>query len=119
MQDASYWHRLVARIALISPFKKVLLALAITATIVEIVLRYGFPRSRAYAAWTAGLEAVGGFWTAVLLSIVYFLTLSFVNMVFRLTGKDPLDRRLGGGVTSWHSHEPNPLGPESAARYQF
>ena len=37
----------------------------------------------------------------------------------RLLGKDPLDRRLKPEPTFWRRHEPNPLGPEAAARHQF
>ena len=34
-------------------------------------------------------------------------------------GHDPLDRRLAPEPTFWRAHEPNPLGPERAARHQF
>ena len=113
------FHHVAARIAAWSPLRKGVLAFALAATLVEIGLRYGAPRSRAYAAWTSGLEAVGSFWTAILLSVVYFVPLSLVNLAFRLGGKDPLDRALQAEPSFWRRHEPNPLGPEGAARYQF
>ena len=37
----------------------------------------------------------------------------------RLFGKDPLDRSLAPEPSFWRAHEPNPLGPERAARHQF
>ncbi len=42
-----------------------------------------------------------------------------VGLVMRLFGHDPLDRRLAPEPSFWRAHEPNPLGPERAARHQF
>jgi hypothetical protein len=102
-----------------SPFKRALFALALTAFLVEIVLRLLAPRSRAYARWTTGMEAVGAFWTGVLLSLVYFVSVAGMSLYSRLAGKDPLDRSLRPEPSYWRAHEPNPLGAESAARHQF
>ena len=86
---------------------------------VELLLRRFAPSSRAYAAWQHFFETIGGVWTAVILSIVYFLSVSLVAAGMRLLGKDPLDRSLRSEATFWRPHEPNPLGPKAAARHQF
>jgi hypothetical protein len=39
--------------------------------------------------------------------------------VSRLFGKDLHDRGLAPEPSFWRAHEPNPLGPERAARHQF
>jgi hypothetical protein len=53
------------------------------------------------------------------LSFVYLLSVGPVGLGMRLFGKDPLDRALTAEPSFWRAHEPNPLGPERAARHQF
>jgi hypothetical protein len=101
------------------PTRLKLLAVAATVVLIELALRHLAPRSRAYARWQALFEGIGSIWTAVLLSLVYLLSVGPVSLAIRLLGKDPLDRALGTDATSWRPHEPNPLGPEAAARHQF
>jgi hypothetical protein len=98
---------------------KVLLAVATTVFVVELALRRFAPRSVAYAKWTALFHAIGAMWTAVILSIVYFVSVAVVSAFMKLSGKDPLDRRLAGEPSFWRAHEANPLGPRAAARHQF
>jgi hypothetical protein len=98
---------------------KVLLAVATTVFVVELALRRFAPRSAVYARWTALFHAVGALWTAVILSVVYFVSVAVVSLFMKLAGKDPLDRRLAGEASFWRAHEPNPLGPRAAARHQF
>jgi hypothetical protein len=98
---------------------KVLLGLATTVMLVELLLRRVARGTRLYAAWTRGLEALGHFWTAIILSLVYFVSVAAVGLGMRLLGKDPLDRRLEREDSYWRRHEPNPLGPQAAARHQF
>ena len=86
---------------------------------VELLFRRFAPQSRAYAAWKHAFESIGAVWTAVLLAIVYFVSVSVVSVAMRLFGKDPLDRSLRAEPTFWRAHEPNPLGPRAAARHQF
>ena len=52
------------------------------------------PRSAAYRKWTAAFVVIGSVWTAIILSIVYFASVSIVGIGMRLLGKDPLDRGL-------------------------
>jgi hypothetical protein len=105
-------------------FRLVFIAIILT----EIVLRVFLPNSRAAKAWTGFFTAVGNskilqflakFWTGVILSLVYFLTLPFVTLAQKLFGKDPLDRGLEKEPSFWRKHAPNPLGPKAAARHQF
>ena len=107
------------KLALLSPHKRAFLLLGCTLVLVEVLMKSLARDSRAYKGWTRGLEAVGDFWTAVLLSLVYFLTVSLVSLGMRLSGKDPLDRGLAAEPSFWRPHEPNPLGPLAAARHQF
>jgi hypothetical protein len=96
-----------------------LVGLATIVVLVELGLRRFAPKSRAYARWTGFFEGLGKVWTAVLLAIVYVFSVGPVGLVMRLFGHDPLDRRLAPEPSFWRAHEPNPLGPERAARHQF
>jgi hypothetical protein len=98
---------------------RVLLALATTVFVIELVLRRVAPRSRFYAGWTKAFQAIGKFWTAIILSVVYFLSVALVSAFMKLRGKDLLDRGLAPEPTFWRPHDPNPLGPRAAARHQF
>lgn len=96
-----------------------MLAFACLVVGIELLFRYLAPKSRAYRAWTHGFEAIGAVWTAVLLALVYFLSVFPISVGMRLVGKDPLDRTLAPEPSFWRPHEPNPLGPKAAARHQF
>ena len=100
-------------------FRAKLLIAASTVVLVELCFRWFAKRSRAYARWTKFFEAIGKVWTAVLLGLIYFLSVSAVSIVMKALGKDPLDRSLQPEASAWRPHEPNPLGPEAAARHQF
>jgi len=101
------------------PLRYKLLALGAALVLVEVGFRRLAPRSRAYAGWTAFFQGLGKVWTAVILAIVYVFSVGPVGLVMRLLGHDPLDRRLAPEPSFWRAHEPNPLGPERAARHQF
>jgi hypothetical protein len=101
------------------PFRYKLLAFAVLVVLVELGFRRFAPRSLAYKRWTRFFEAIGAVWTAVLLGIVYFLTVGPIGIGMRLFGHDPLDRKLSREPSYWRPHEPNPLGLERAARHQF
>jgi hypothetical protein len=95
------------------------LAFATSVVLVELAFRRFAPGSQAYARWTRFFQGVGSVWTAVILSFVYLLSVGPVGLGMRLFGKDPLDRALTAEPSFWRAHEPNPLGPERAARHQF
>ena len=95
------------------------LAFATTVVLIELAFRHLAPKSRAYARWTGFFQGIGVVWTAVILAVVYVVSVGPIGLVMRLAGKDPLDRRLAPEPSFWRAHEPNPLGPEKAARHQF
>jgi hypothetical protein len=92
---------------------------ACTVMLIDLAFRRFAPKSVAFRRWTKGIETVGKFWTMVILSVVYFVSVSFVSIGMKLFGKDPLDRKLGPEPSFWRQHEPSPLGPHAAARHQF
>jgi hypothetical protein len=98
---------------------KIILAVAAVILVAELGLGRLAPRSRAYTLWKAGVERLAAFWTAIILSLVYVLSVGPVSLAMRLARRDLLDRRLTPRASSWHAHEPNPLGPTAAARHQF
>jgi hypothetical protein len=119
MEIASVVGKLAARLAALPPHTKVLLAFATTVFVIELALRRFAPKSAFYRGWTEVFLTIGHFWTAILLGIIYFLTVSVISFFMKLFAPDPLDRGLASEPTFWRSHEPNPLGPEAAARHQF
>jgi hypothetical protein len=101
------------------PLRWKILAFATTVVLIELGFRRLAPRSRAYARWTRFFQGLGTVWTAVILAIVYLFSVGPVGLVMRLARRDLLDRRLHSEPSFWRAHEPNPLGPERAARHQF
>ena len=111
--------RFLLRLAQMSTLKKSVLAFAFTVFLVELAFRRFGRGTKAYVAWTRFFEGIGKVWTGVILSVVYLLSVGPVGLVMRLLGKDPLDRTMAAEPTFWRTHEPNPLGPQAAARHQF
>ena len=111
--------RIGHRLASLPTHTKILLTLATTVMVVELILRRVASESRFYAGWKRTFETIGKFWTAIILSIIYFVSVSMVSLVMKALGKDPLDRQLEGEPSFWRTHEKNPLGPQAASRHQF
>jgi hypothetical protein len=101
------------------PLRFKLLGLAALVVLVELSLRRLAPKSRAYRRWTAFFQGIGAVWTAVLLALVYVLSVGPIGLIMRLIGNDPLDRAMTPEPSFWRAHEPNPLGPRRAAQHQF
>ena len=116
---SDYVTRVASRLAGLPTHTKVLLTLASIVMVVELAFRRFWPKSRAYALWTRFFLAIGKVWTAVLLAIVYFISVSVIAAILRILRQDPLDRALQPEPSFWRRHEPNPLGPQVAARHQF
>ena len=112
MQDPWAW--LLAR-----PFQQKLLLAACVVVLVELLFRRLAPKSAAYAAWTRFFQGIGKVWTAVLLGIIYFLSVSLVSVFLKLRGNDPLDRTLAAEPSFWRDHDPGPLEPRVAVRHLF
>jgi hypothetical protein len=110
---------LVAKIAGMPLRGKIVLTLYVLVLTVETVCRRYAPTSRFYRGWKSTFEAIGAVWTAVLLSVVYVVSVGLISLGNRLLGKDPLDRAIKSEPTFWRPHEPNPLGPKAAVRHQF
>jgi hypothetical protein len=113
------WGRVAHWYAALPAYKQVLLAIATTMFVVELILRRFARGTPLYKKWTAFFEGIGAFWSAIILSIVYFVSVAGIWAFMKLTGKDLLDRRLDAEPSFWRKHEPNPLGPLAAARHQF
>jgi hypothetical protein len=96
-----------------------ILSLACLILLIELGFRRFARTSALYARWTAFFQFLGSIWTAVILSVIYLLSVGPVSLGMRLLGKDPLDRALTPRPSFWHPHEPNPLGPAAAVRHQF
>ena len=101
------------------PFTKGLLIFASSVVLIELAFRRLGPASSAYKRWTAFFEGIGAVWSAVILGLIYFLSVSLTSLLLKLLGKDPLDRSLRPEPSFWRPHEPNPLGPAAAAKHQF
>jgi hypothetical protein len=86
---------------------------------IELVLRHGAPRSDIYRNWTKFFEGIGKVWTAVLLGIIYFLSVSLVSLGMRLFGRDLLDRALVVEPSFWRTPDRGNLDPKTAARHLF
>jgi saxitoxin biosynthesis operon SxtJ-like protein len=110
---------LAAKVAGMPLRGKIVLGLFVVVLTVETICRRYAPKSRFYQGWKATFEAIGAVWTAVLLSLVYVVSVGLISIVNRLLGKDPLDRAIRAEPTFWRAHEPNPLGPRAAVRHQF
>ena len=113
------WARVGHWFAALPTYKQVLLAVATTMFVVELILRRFARGTPLYEKWTAFFEGIGAFWSAIILSVVYFVSVAGIWAVMKLTGKDLLDRRLNAEPSFWRVHEPNPLGPMAASRHQF
>jgi hypothetical protein len=96
-----------------------ILLLATVIVVVELGFRYLAPKTRLYRRWTAFFEGIGKVWTALILGLVYVLSVGPIGLALRARGRDLLDRRLDPEPSFWRAHEPNPLGAERAARHQF
>ena len=101
------------------PLRGKVLAFAVTVFVIELAFRRFAPRSAAYARWTATFQAVGKVWTAIILALIYGLSVGPIGLVMRALGKDPLDRTLAPEPSFWRAHEPSPEGPLVAVRRQF
>jgi hypothetical protein len=68
-----------------------------------------------YRAWMALSRAAGWLTTRVLLALVYFVVLTPIGIIRRLSGADPLARRDEKPPTNWR---PYPEGHGSRTHYE-
>ena len=79
-------------------------------------LYFLFPslRKPIYLGWMFATFPIGWTVSHLVLAVVYYAILSPIGVVMRLTGRDPLQRRLDRQATSyWSRRQP----PESLRRY--
>ena len=84
-------HDVWIRLAGLSTRGKILVAASLIVAI-ELAFRYLAPKSPAYKRWTAFFEAIGSVWTAVLLAVIYLLSVGPMSLFNRAFGKDPSRR---------------------------
>lgn len=58
-----------------------------------------------YKAWMRFAHALGWVNTRIILSFVYFLIFTPLALIFRLMGKDPMDRRSEAMDSYWAKRE--------------
>jgi hypothetical protein len=80
------WGRIGHWFAALPPHKQVLLGLATTVFLIELALRRFARGTRFYAVWTAAFEAIGAFWSAIILSVVYFVSVALVSLLSKAFG---------------------------------
>lgn len=58
-----------------------------------------------YSYWMKFAHALGWVNTRIILSIVYFLIFTPLSIIFRLIGKDPMERRFKAAGSYWTKRE--------------
>jgi hypothetical protein len=71
-----------------------------------IVLALIFPRALVYPnkAWMKLAEVLAFVMTRIILGIVFFLIVTPIGVIKRLSGWDPLRRRMAPSASYWHSY---------------
>lgn len=69
-----------------------------------------------YKAWMKFAHALGWVNTRIILSIVYFLIFTPLALIFRLIGKDPMERRFDEAGSYWVKREAKEFRPEDYRR---
>lgn len=71
-----------------------------------------------WGGWKRFAHVLGVVNTKILLTMTYFLILSFISIAGRLFGADLLDRRMKPRDSYWHERDPADVSIE-ASRRQF
>lgn len=58
-----------------------------------------------YRAWMKFAHALGWVNTRIILTLVYILMITPLSFIFKLLGKDPMNRKLGGQDSYWIKRE--------------
>jgi hypothetical protein len=70
-----------------------------------------------YSLWLAFSVILGYFVSRILLTIIFFLVITPMALIFRVMGKDPMERKLDGKATSYWSKKEQEANP-SIERYE-
>lgn len=69
-----------------------------------------------YGYWMKFAHALGWVNTRIILSLVYFLIFTPLALIFRLLGKDPMERRFEVVESYWIKREPKTFKQEDYRR---
>ena len=58
-----------------------------------------------YKAWMKFAHLLGWVNTRIILTLVYFLIMTPLALIFKVVGKDPMNRKLGGQDSYWIKRE--------------
>ena len=90
----------------------ILVSLAVVIFLWSLVAPRSLPP--VYRAWMAFGQGIGHVVSTVLLSVLYFVVFTIVGVLMRMSGTDPLERKLSRGAGSyWRKHAP----PSTPADY--
>jgi hypothetical protein len=70
-------------------------------------------RGPIYRGWVKGTYPIGWLVSHGLLAVIYYLVITPIGLVFRLFGRDPLQRRFDPADSYWQEHR----GETPASRY--
>ena len=59
-----------------------------------------------YLAWMKLAHVLGWVNTRIILTFVYFFIMTPLSLVFKLIGKDPMNRKIGVADSYWIKREP-------------
>ena len=69
-----------------------------------------------YRAWMKFAHALGWMNTRIILTLVYLLVMTPLALIFKLLGKDPMNRKLGGMDSYWIKRESRAFDRDSYRR---
>jgi len=110
---------ILTKLAGLPLLSQVLLTAATTVFVIDLALKYTVRRSRVYAVWTKGLRAIGNFWTAIILAVVYFVPIGLTHLIVRAMGRDILDREIRDESSLWRVRDLDLRSSQEASLRQF
>jgi len=95
-------------------WRLVLGGILVTIGVVVCIWALASPRTvgPVYDGWMRFGRALGTVVSTVLLSVLYYVVLTPVGWLMRLTGTDPLERKLDAAVASYWKPHARPAGPD-------
>ena len=69
-----------------------------------------------YRGWMKFAHGLGWVNTRIILTLVYYLVFSPLAILFKIIGKDPMNRKIGSADTYWIERDSAPFDRERARR---
>ena len=69
-----------------------------------------------YKVWMKFAHALGWVNTRIILTLVYLLIMTPLALIFKVVGKDPMNRKFGGQDSYWIKRESNAFDRDSYRR---